>query len=86
MTKIHFQILAQSQQTVLFLKIDEILQENDPVCMVDALVEGRIRVFRKLYKECGAALTTRMMLKVILVCLYEQHLPCRKIEKAPFSP
>ena len=35
-------------------RIDEDIAENDPVRMVDALVEGlNLESFRKLYKECG---------------------------------
>ena len=50
------------------LRIDEDIAENDPVRMVDVLVEGlNLESFRKLYKECGRSpYHPKMMLKVIL--------------------
>ena len=59
MTKIHFRPYNPNQ-TVLFLKrIDEDIAENDPVRMVDALVEGlNLESFRSCIRNAGAALTT----------------------------
>ena len=68
MAKIHFRPY-NSKQTVLFpQRIDEDIAENDPVRMVNALVESlNLESFRKLYKECGRSpYHPRMMLKVIL--------------------
>ena len=49
-------------------RIDEDIAGNDPVRMVNALVESLdLESFRKLYKECGRSpYHPRMMLKVIL--------------------
>ena len=58
MTKIHF-VLTIPTKPFFSSKIDEDIAENDPVRMVDALVEGlNLESFRKLYKECGRSLTT----------------------------
>ena len=67
MAKIHFRPY-NSNQTVLFpQRIDADIAENDPVRMVNALVESlNLESFRKLYKECGRSpYHPRMMLKVI---------------------
>ncbi|MEY8686813.1 IS1182 family transposase [Bacteroides sp. AN502(2024)] len=83
MTKIHFRPYIPNQ-TVLFPgRIDEDIAENDPVRMVDVLVESlNLEGFRKLYKECGrSAYHPRMMLKVILYAYMNNIYSCRKIEK-----
>ncbi len=83
MTKIHFRPY-NSNQTVLFpQRIDEDIAENDPVRMVDALVESlNLESFRKLYKECGRSpYHPKMMLKVILYAYMNNIYSCRKIEK-----
>ena len=82
MTKIHFRPY-NSNQTVLFpQRIDEDIAENDPVRMVNALVETlNLESFRKLYKECGRSpYHPRMMLKVILYAYMNNVYSCRKIE------
>ena len=82
MTKIHFRPY-NSNQTVLFpQRIDEDIAENDPVRMVNALVESlNLESFRKLYKECGRSpYHPRMMLKVILYAYMNNIYSCRKIE------
>ena len=54
MTKIHFRPYNPNQTVLFPQRIDEDIAENDPVRMVDALVEGlNLESFRKLYKECG---------------------------------
>jgi len=83
MTKIHFRPY-NSNQTVLFPpRIDEDIAENEPVRMVNALVESlNLESFRKLYKECGRSpYHPRMMLKVILYAYMNNIYSCRKIEK-----
>lgn len=83
MAKIHFRPYT-TKQTVLFpQRIDEDIAENDPVRMVDALVESlNLESFRKLYKECGRSpYHPRMMLKVILYAYMNNVYSCRKIEK-----
>ena len=82
MAKIHFRPY-NSNQTVLFpQRIDADIAENDPVRMVNALVESlNLESFRKLYKECGRSpYHPRMMLKVILYAYMNNVYSCRKIE------
>ena len=51
MTKIHFRHYIPNQTVLFPQRIDEDIAENDPVRMVDALVEGlNLESFRKLYK------------------------------------
>ena len=58
MTKIHFRPYKPNQTVIFYQKIDEDIAENEPVRIVDALVESlNLESFRKLYKECAAALT-----------------------------
>ena len=73
MTKIHFRPYNPNQTVLFPQRIDEDIAENDPVRMVDALVEGlNLESFRKLYKECGRSpYHPRMMLKVILYAYME---------------
>ena len=63
-------------------RIDEDIAENDPVRMVNALVESlNLESFRKLYKEGGRSpYHPRMMLKVILYAYMNNIYSCRKIE------
>ena len=52
MAKIHFRPYNPNQTVLYPQRIDEDIAENDPVRMVDALVEGlNLESFRKLYKE-----------------------------------
>ena len=83
MTKIHFRSYNPNQTVLFPQRIDEDIAENDPVRMVDALVEGlNLESFRKLYKECGRSpYHPRMMLKVILYAYMNNIYSCRKIEK-----
>ena len=59
MPKLHFRPYI-CNQTVLFpQRIDENIAENDPVRLVNAVVEGlNLDNFRKLYKERGVAIPT----------------------------
>ena len=83
MTKIHFRPYNPNQTVLFPQRIDEDIAENDPVRMVDALVEGlNLESFRKLYKECGhSPYHPKMMLKVILYAYMNNIYSCRKIEK-----
>ena len=83
MTKIHFRSYNPNQTVLFPQRIDEDIAENDPVRMVDALVEGlNLESFRKLYKECGRSpYHPKMMLKVILYAYMNNIYSCRKIEK-----
>lgn len=83
MAKIHFRPYTPNQTVLFPQRIDEDIAENDPVRMVDALVESlNLESFRKLYKECGRSpYHPRMMLKVILYAYMNNIYSCRKIEK-----
>lgn len=69
----------------LFLSIDPNTEiaENDPVRVVNAIVEGLdLSSFKKLYHERGrCAYHPKMMLKVILYAYMNNVYSCRKIEK-----
>ena len=83
MAKIHFRPYTPNQTVLFPQRIDEDITENDPVRMVDALVESlNLESFRKLYKECGRSpYHPKMMLKVILYAYMNNIYSCRKIEK-----
>ena len=83
MAKIHFRPYSPNQTVLFPQRIDEDIAKNDPVRMVDALVESlNLEGFRKLYKECGRSpYHPRMMLKVILYAYMNNIYSCRKIEK-----
>ena len=101
MAKIHFRPYTPNQTVLFPQRIDEDIAENDPIRMVDALVESlNLEGFRKLYKECGRSpYHPKMMLKVILyaymnniysskgylVCLYEQYILLPENRKASSS-
>ena len=83
MAKIHFRPYTPNQTVLFPQRIDEDIAENDPIRMVDALVESlNLEGFRKLYKECGRSpYHPKMMLKVILYAYMNNIYSCRKIEK-----
>ena len=71
-------------QTVLFpQKIDEDIAADDPVRVLDALVENlNLQHLEKLYKRRGRSpYHPKMMLKVILYAYMNNIYSCRKIEK-----
>ena len=68
MTKIHFRPYIPNQTVLYPQRIDEDIAENDPVRMVDALVEGlNLESCRKLYKECGRSQIGRAIKKTVLL-------------------
>ena len=79
MTKIHFRPYIPNQTVLFPQRIDEDIAKNDPVRMVDALVESlNLEGFRKLYKECGRSpYHPRMMLKVILYAYMNNIYSCK---------
>lgn len=82
-TKLHTKYYNNNR---LFLTIDsnEEISQNDPVRVVDHIVESLdLRDFKKLYKEKGrCAYDPKMMLKIILYAYMNNIYSCRKIEKA----
>lgn len=70
----------------MFLTVNpnEDIAENDPVRVVDAIVEGLdLKDFKKLYRERGRCpYHPKMMLKIILYAYMNNIYSCRKIEMA----
>ena len=64
-------------------RIDENIADNDPVRIVNAVVDSlNLQDFKKLYRERGrSAYHPRMMLKVILYAYMNNVYSCRRIEK-----
>ncbi|MGM9795475.1 MAG: transposase [Candidatus Aphodosoma sp.] len=69
----------------LFLTVNpsDDIAENDPVRIVDAIVENLdLKEFKKLYREKGRCpYHPKMMLKIILYAYMNNIYSCRKIEK-----
>lgn len=83
MTKVHFR-KYNSKQILLFpQRLDENIEENDPVRVVDAIVESlNLEEFKKLYRQRGRSpYHPKMMLKVIIYAYMNNVYSCRKIEK-----
>jgi transposase len=83
MAKLHFRPYI-SNQTLLFPnRIDEDIAANDPVRIVNALVDSlELSGIKALYKEYGRSpYHPQMMLKVILYAYMNNVYSCRKIEK-----
>ena len=83
MTKLHFRPYI-SNQTLLFpSRIDEDIAEDDPVRVVNALVDNLdLDKIKALYKEYGRSpYHPQMMLKVIIYAYMNNVYSCRKIEK-----
>ena len=70
----------------LFLTVNpnDDISGNDPVRVVDGIVEGLdLKEFKKLYRERGrCAYHPKMMLKIILYAYMNNIYSCRKIERA----
>lgn len=83
MAKIHFKDYNYNQTVLFPQRIDEDIADNDPVRIVDALVESlNMEGFHRLYKEYGRSpYHPKMMLKVILYAYMNNIYSCRKIEK-----
>ena len=83
MPKIHFHPYTPNQLVLFPQRIDEDIAENDPVRIVNAIVDSlNLEAFKKLYKERGRSpYHPRMMLKVILYAYMNNVYSCRRIEK-----
>ena len=83
-TKIHFRSHINNQTVLFPQRIDKDISENDPVRLVNAVVDNlNLENFKRLYKERGRSpYHPRMMLKVILYAYMSNIYSCRKIEKA----
>lgn len=83
MAKLHFRPYVPNQ-TVLFPgRIDENIAANDPVHIVNAVVDNlNLDNLKKLYKDTGrSAYHPKMMLKVIIYAYMNNIYSCRKIGK-----
>ena len=83
MAKIHFHPYTPNQLVLFPQRIDEDIAANDPVRIVNAIVDSlNLEAFKKLYKEKGRSpYHPRMMLKVILYAYMNNVYSCRRIEK-----
>ena len=82
--KLHFREHINNQMVLFPQRIDKDIAENDPVRLVNAVVDGlNLESFKRLYKERGrSAYHPRMMLKVIIYAYMNNIYSCRRIEKA----
>ena len=83
MPKIHYHPYIPNQLVLFPQRIDEDIADNDPVRIVNAIVDNLdLEAFKKLYKEKGRSpYHPRMMLKVILYAYMNNVYSCRRIEK-----
>lgn len=83
-TKLHTKSYSNNDRLFFLLNPSEDIAENDPVRVVDAVVESLdIKEFRKLYREKGRCpYHPKMMLKIILYAYMNNIYSCRRIEKA----
>jgi len=81
--KLHFKSYTPNQMVLFPQRIDEDIAEDDPVRVVDAVVESlNLEDFRKLYKERGCSpYNPKMLLKVVIYAYMNNVYSCRKIEK-----
>ena len=83
MPKLHFRPYISNQMVLFPQRIDENIADNDPVRIVNAVVDSlNLQEFKKLYRERGrSAYHPKMMLKVILYAYMNNVYSCRRIEK-----
>ena len=83
MAKIHFRPYTNKQIILFPQRIDENIAEDDPVRLVDGLIDQLdLTSFRKLYKESGRSpFHPRMMLKAVIYGYMNNVYSCRKIEE-----
>ena len=82
-TKLHTKSYSNNDRLFFLLIPDEYIEENDPVRVVDAVVESLdLKEFKKLYRERGRCpYHPKMMLKIILYAYMNNIYSCRKIER-----
>lgn len=83
MAKLHFRPYIPNQTVLFPQRIDENIAADDPVRIVNAVVDNlNLDNFKKLYKEMGRSVYhPKMMLKVIIYAYMNNIYSCRKIEK-----
>lgn len=83
MSKLHFRPYTPNQTLLFPSRIDEDIAANDPVRIVNSLIESLdLTHVKALYKEYGRSpYHPEMMLKVIIYAYMNNVYSCRKIEK-----
>lgn len=83
-TKLHTKSYSNNGRLFFLLNPNEAIAENDPVRIVDAVVESLdLSEFKKIYSERGRCpYHPKMMLKIILYAYMNNIYSCRKMEKA----
>ena len=87
MAKLHFRPYIPNQTVLFPQRIDENIAVNDPVRIVNAVIDNlNLESFKKLYKETGRCpYHPKMMLKVIIYAYMNNIYSCRKILKSRWS-
>ena len=82
-TKLHTKSYSNNDRLFFLLDPNEDIAENDPVRVVDAVVESLdLREFKNIYRERGRCpYHPKMMLKIILYAYMNNIYSCRKIER-----
>ena len=82
-TKLHTKSYSNNDRLFFLLDPNEDIAENDPVRIVDAVVESLdLKEFKKLYRERGRCpYHPKMMLKIILYAYMNNIYSCRRIER-----
>lgn len=83
-TKFHFRDYNPKQMILFPQRLDKDIAENDPVRVVDAVIDNlRLDNFKKMYKERGRSpYHPKMMLKAVIYGYMNNLYSCRKIESA----
>lgn len=82
--KLHFRDYNPKQMRLFPERLDKDIDENDPVRVVDAVVDGlKISIFGDLYSDLGRdAYHPKMMMKALVYGYMNNLYSCRKIETA----
>lgn len=83
-TKLHFREYTPKQMVLFPQRLDKDIAENDPVRVVDAVIDNlRLDNFKKLYKVSGRSpYHPKMMLKAVIYGYMNNIYSCRKIAAA----
>ena len=81
--KLHTKSYSNNDRLFFLLNPNDDIAKNDPVRVVDAVVESLdLRDFKRLYREKGRCpYHPKMMLKIILYAYMNNIYSCRKIER-----
>ena len=83
-TKLHFRDYNPKQMILFPQRLDKDIAENDPVRVVDAVIDSlQLENFKKLYRERGRSpYHPKMMLKAVIYGYMNNIYSCRKIASA----